>query len=587
LREDRGLPPGLQSGFMNSFTQTIDLTALRRRLEEQDAAAHADATARLAGRGRPGADAEGTALLHRDAVGHRHRAPADDADELGLRELDAVEAPRRSAATWERGGEEPTPPKGSSRSRALWTLLDQLISSGTNSILMFVVAGQVLPAEFGAFSAAFAVFAVVIGFSKATGGQPLGIRYSGAPKTVFAAAAAKATGSALMLGVITGLGCAVVGTLLGGGVGSALVTLAVVLPGLLVQDLWRQVFFAQGRPAAAVVNDSVWGVVQVIGVAVLLSRHVALASPMLLAWGAAAAVAALIGVVQAGFWPAPSRALDWVREHRDINGFLAAEFVTVQGALNATLLAIGAVSTIELLGALRGVQTVLGPTTIFAVGIVSWAIPEFSQRKDMTAAARVRAAYLLSAAVASLGIVWGLGFLLLGEVNAGGTPLGEHLLGDTWAGTHHLLGLSIIQQAGAAFTVGVSCMLIALGRAKDTFRLNIIMAPQLLLYPLIGVLVGGGTGAVIGFVVANWVMVPAWFRLLGRAAREAEAAWNETHAEDGPAAGDTAGTGGDQPDRAGDGPEHGGRPDRRGERDQDRRPGPGRGAPASKHLSVE
>ncbi|OHV48000.1 hypothetical protein [Pseudofrankia sp. BMG5.36] len=571
---------------MNSFTQTIDLTALRRRLEEQDAASRSDATARLHERGRPGADVDGTQFLYRDPAGRR-RPPADDADELGLRDLDLVEEPRRRApATWARDGDAATPAKGSTRGRALWTLLDQLISSGTNSILMFIVAREVTKSEFGAFAAAFAVFSVVIGFSKATGGQPLGIRYSGAPRSVFSAAAAKATGLALVLGLIAGFGCAVVGALIGGAVGTALVTLAVVLPGLLVQDLWRQVFFAQGRPAAAAANDGVWGVVQIVGVAVLLVRHVALASPMLLAWGAAAAVAALIGVVQAGFWPAPSRALDWVREHRDINGFLAAEFVTVQGALNATLLVIGAISTIELLGALRGVQTVLGPTTIFAVGIVSWAIPEFSQRKDMTAAARVRAAYLLSAAVAGLGIVWGLGFLLLGQIEAGGKPLGEYLLEDTWAGTYHLLALSIIQQAGAAFTVGVSCMLIALGRARDTFRLNVIMAPQLLLYPVIGALIGGGTGAVIGFIVANWVMVPAWFRLLRRAAKEAEQAWDETQAAQGQGPSDP-GAGGDQPDRVDDRLEHSDRRDRRGERDRDQRSGPGRGAPASKHLSVE
>jgi len=575
---------------MNSFIQTIDLTALRRRLEEQDAGrgGPSDAAPRLYGRGRTGADPEGTQLLHRTPPGQHRRPPADGADELGLRDLNDVEEPRQPApATWARDGEAATRPKGSTRSRALWTLFDQLLSSGTNSILVFVVARAVSPAELGAFSIGFTVFSVVIGFSKSTGGQPLGIRYSGAPRSVFAAAAAKATGTAFVLGVATGLGCALIGTLMGGSVGSALVTLAVVLPGLLVQDLWRQVFFAQGRPAAAAANDAVWGVVQVAGVAVLLARDVRLASPMLLAWGAAAAVAALIGVVQAGFWPAPSRALDWVREHRDINGFLAAEFVTVQGALNASLLVVGAVVSIELLGALRGVQTVLGPTTIFAIGIVSWAIPEFSQHKSMTAAARLKAAYMLSAAVMTLGIVWGLGFLVLGQIKYGGHPLGWQLLGDTWAATHHLLGLSIIQQAGAASTVGVSCMLIALGRAKDTFRLNVIMAPQLILYPVIGAVLGGGTGAVIGFIVANWVMVPAWYRLLGRAARQSEQEWNEKQAANGQQGAKQHGFGGSQPGQMGDQLEHGDRRDRRGGRDRDERLGPERGAPASKHLSVE
>ncbi|WP_052710778.1 hypothetical protein [Pseudofrankia sp. DC12] len=635
----------LQSGYLGSATQTIDLSVLRRLLAEEDAgrdqAGHsADEAAGWAPgvddpRGLQGArvrprpddqagprqDAEGTQvhfrhwdgtesprrdgagmrtdpedtqLLRRDGCRGRpasHRPDADGtqllrrpqtrprrrpgrADDEGvspgeplLRDLDVAERPR-GPATWARDEHASGRVKGTPRSRAIWTLVDQLISSGTNSILMFVVAREVSKADFGAFSVAFAVFAVVIGFSKAAGAQPLSIRYSGAPERVFARAAARATGAALLLGVLVGAGCTLVGAALGGLTGSALVTLGLVLPGLLVQDQWRQVFFAQGRPAAAAANDGVWAVVQIIGVALLLSRHVTLAAPMLLAWGAAAAVAALIGVAQAGFWPAPGHGLDWVREHRDINGYLALEYITVQGALNASLLIIGVIGAVELVGALRGVQTLLGPTTILAMGLVSWAIPEFSRRTDLTAAARMRAAYLLSAAVASVGIVWGLGFLFLGVVRVGGHQLGQSLLGDTWPQTHRLLALSIVQQAGAASTVGVSCMLIALGRAKNTFRLNVIAAPQLLLYPVVGVALGGGTGAVLGFTVANWIMLPFWVRMLRDAAKDAE---RES---------DAARRGrGDRPNATGE------RRDRRG--GPVRQPASRRGVPATKNLSVE
>jgi hypothetical protein len=132
----------------------------------------------------------------------------------------------------------------------------------------------------------------------------------------------------------------------------------------------------------------------------------------------------------------------------------------------------------------------------------------------------MRAALLLSAAVAGLSICWGLVFLLFGDAGFRGQEVGRYLLGDTWAEAHHLLALSLLQQAGAAATVGVSCMLIALGQAKLTFRLNVLDAPQLLIYPVVGVVLGGPTGAVIGFCCANWVMVPFWYRLLSRAARD-------------------------------------------------------------------
>lgn len=553
----RGEPaPNLfASGLLNSVTQTLDLTALRRRLaasEPPPGPATSGGTPRLYGppdaAARQSANAEGTQLLYRTPARRRRRhaatgpqpattgprpapgaapaagRPRGQPADVGLAPVDGSAEPPGPSG---HGAPDDAQPLGSARSRALWTMIDQLISSGTNFLLMIVVARAVGDYEFGAFAVAFGVFSVVIGFSKAAGGQPLGIRYSGAGRAAFARAGAAATGTAVVLGTLVGLGCVAVGMAMDGAVGSCLTVLGVVLPGLLLQDLWRQTFFAQGRPKAAAINDTIWAVVQVGGIALLLARDVRLAAPMLFAWGAAAAVAALIGVVQAGFWPAPSRAGEWVREHRDINGYLAAEFITIQGALNAALLMIAAIGGVTLNGALRGVQSLLGPTTIFAIGLASWAIPEFSRRKDMSAAARIRAAYLMSAAVTAVSIVWGLGFLFLGPVKIGGTPIGEQLLGDTWAGTYDLLGLSIIQQAGSTATLGVGCMLIAMGRAKQTFRINAIMAPQLLLFPVIGVLLGDGTGTVIGFILANWVCVPLWYRLLGRAAREAEREWKD------------------------------------------------------------
>jgi O-antigen/teichoic acid export membrane protein len=498
--------------FITAFTDTVDLTALRQRLHVNDHG-RVDFEPRVYGRPRPRepADPDSTLILEGRArpssradpkIGGTDRPAAPDTD-YGLRNLD----------------EEPEPTRrrlGSSRSRALWTLFDQVLSSGTNAAMAFIIARSVTKSQFGAFGIAFAVFSLVIGFSRAAGTAPLGIRYADATGRVFRSAGAAATGAALVVGAVTGTGCIAAGLVINGPVGASLIAMGMVLPGLLLQDSWRQVFFAEGRPAAAAANDAVWAAVQFAGIYLLLVRHVATSSPLLLAWGGAAAVAALLGVAQAGFWPAPSRIREWVAEHRDINAYMSAEYLTVQGAQQASTLLLGTLGAVELVGALRGVQTLLGPTTILAVGIISWAIPEFSRRRDMTASARIRAAYRLSALIVGVGLAWGTFFLFL---PAG---IGRSLLGDTWAQTHHLLGLSIIQQAGAAATVGPACMLNALGRAKATFRTSAVFAPQLVAYPIIGLYVGGGTGAVCGYIAAFWSTVPMLFRALRRAAREAD-----------------------------------------------------------------
>ncbi|WP_322749553.1 MULTISPECIES: hypothetical protein [unclassified Frankia] len=398
----------------------------------------------------------------------------------------------------------------------MWTLGDQVISSGTNALIAFAVARRVSAGQFGAFSIAFALFALVVGFSRAAGTSPLGMKYADAAPRIFRAAGAAATGTALVLGMITG-GCLVaVGAVLGTTVGAAIAAMGLVMPGLLLQDAWRYVFIAEGRPAKAAVNDMVWTVIQLGGVFFLLRHGVGSSATYLLVWGGAAAAAALVGIVQSGFWPAPVRSREWIRRHREVAGYMSAEYITVQGAQQGSTLLIGVFGTAIAVGALRGVQTLLGPTTILAVGIISFAIPEFSRRRDMSARARIRSATMLSCLVVGAGVLWGALFLLVPD------RVGVALLGDTWAQTRGILVLTIIQQAGAAATVGPACMLYALGQPKLTFRAHCVLAPALFVFPVAGLARYGLQGAVVGYIIAFWMTVPLWFVLLHRAAHRAE-----------------------------------------------------------------
>jgi len=216
--------------------------------------------------------------------------------------------------------------------RAGWNLLDQMISSGTNAVLSFLVARQLSDSAFGGFAVAFTVFSLLVGASRAISTAPLGMRFADAGRARFARASSTVTGTALALGAAAGAVAVVTGLVLGGDVGRALVALGLVLPGLLVQDAWRDVFFAAARPAAAALNDAAWAVVQLLAVVGLLVVGVSTAGPLVLAWGAAAAAAAVLGGVQARARPAPARTVSWLREHRDVTRYLIAEFAVLQGA---------------------------------------------------------------------------------------------------------------------------------------------------------------------------------------------------------------------------------------------------------------
>jgi hypothetical protein len=417
----------------------------------------------------------------------------------------------------ERAEDQAPAASGSTRSKALWTLADQAVSSATNAAISFLIAHQVSSVEYGAFGVAYTLFALVIGLSRGATCMPLSMFYSGTSPSSFRAAASATTGSSLVFGVAVGVVFAGAGVGIGGPVGSALLAMGLVLPGLMLQDAWRYVFFAMGRPFGAFANDVAWAVVQVIGIWVLIHRGVTQSSPLVLAWGASALVAALLGIAQAGFWPSPGATRRWLEENRTDATYLASEFLTVQGSLQASMLAIGAVGSLSTIGALQGARTLLGPTTVVGVGVVSFALPEFSKRTSMTAWERERAAIALSGLVIGIGLAWSMIFYFLPD------QYGRALLGDSWDGVKHILGLSILHYTAAAVPVGPACMIYALGKTKITFRVNVVFAPFLLGLPVLGAVLGEARGAVVGFNIAFWVFAPVWFILLRRVVREHDA----------------------------------------------------------------
>jgi O-antigen/teichoic acid export membrane protein len=231
--------------------------------------------------------------------------------------------------------------------RAGWGVADQVVSSGTNAALSILVARSVDSSGFGAFSVAFIVFTLFVGFSRALNTSPLAIRFASASDADFRRAAAAASGAAFCLGLVGALVCAVAGLLAGGAAGAALLALSLPLPALLVQDSWRYTFFANSRPARAALNDTVWAVGQLATVWLLLMQGVNAVGPFILAWGGAAAVAALVGIYQAGVVPRPGAALGWLREQFALTRYLVAEYGALQAFSQSTMLIISAVASVR------------------------------------------------------------------------------------------------------------------------------------------------------------------------------------------------------------------------------------------------
>ncbi len=100
-----------------------------------------------------------------------------------------------------------------------WGLGDQLLSSVTNFLLVALVARAVSPADFGAFSLAYATFTLSLGAVRALAGEPLVVRYSSVSELRWREGVKLASGMAFAAGALVGLGSLIAGGVVGGSLG--------------------------------------------------------------------------------------------------------------------------------------------------------------------------------------------------------------------------------------------------------------------------------------------------------------------------------------------------------------------------------
>jgi O-antigen/teichoic acid export membrane protein len=383
-----------------------------------------------------------------------------------------------------------------------------MVSSATNLLLSVMAARALSVDDFGAFAVAFTVYSFLIAGGRAMVSRPLTVRYTAGGPEHFHQAAQSATGATVLLGVASGAVVAIVGLFLDGALGVSLLCIGLLMPGLLLQDMWRMVFIAQGRPQAAFVNDLAWGIIQLAGVYALIVTDRKSAATLLIAWGGAALLVAVYGAVQFRGRPRLRSSVGWMRQQTDLLKYYFASFITVMGANQITLLLIAGLGTPADVGALRAAQVVLGPLNLLGYALHAFALPEIS-RVQPSGRRAIQAGAALSAILLLGYTVGGIALLALPDA------LGTALLGDTWAAAQSVLPASLLGLLAIAFAFGANTILVALGFAKETFRINSLLAPGFLVFGLVGLQMGGAPGAALGLSLAQVVVAPAmWWRVI-------------------------------------------------------------------------
>ncbi len=397
---------------------------------------------------------------------------------------------------------------GTAARRIGWGVGDQALSSATNFLFLVVAAGVVGRAAFGALGIAFAVYAMAIGLARALAGEPLTVRFSVTSAAATDAAANAALGTAAIVGVLGGLVVVVVGALVGGVLGEALVPLAVVLPGLVLQDSWRFVFMAGGRPAAACANDGIWLVVQVLALLALTAGGGLTLPAILLAWGVAANLAAIVAGFQSGLRPDVGAARAWLAAHHDLWPRFTGEFVALTGSWQVALLGLGAVAGLDAVGALRAAQLLVGPLNVAFLAVPLVAVPESQRLWRAKRGEPFEHAVVVASTLTALAVVWGAVVSMLPA------SVGHDLLGASWSEARDLLPAIAAVMVGVGITLGALCALRVLAAARDSLVARVVSASLVVAAVLGGGALAGATGAAVGWAIASLCGAACWwFRL--------------------------------------------------------------------------
>jgi len=389
-----------------------------------------------------------------------------------------------------------------------WVVGDQALSGLTNVAATVVVARSVSSQEFGAYSVGFVVYILALGVVRGLVSQPLAVRFSTAavPRDQVAGAA----GATLASGGAMGLVVVAVGILLRGDTGAVLVVVGALLPALLLQDMWRFLFFTSGEPHRAVAIDLFWAGMQVVlmGSVVVLDGGLA---ALTAAWAGAGTVAATLGIRQTRVRPDLRLAMPFLRAQADIGPWFATEFVFQTGSSQVTTLVLGALIGTVGIGAIRGGQTLFGPFYMTMTGLMSAAIPEGARVLSRTPRRVVPLLRSMSAALVVVALIWGMVVELMPDA------WGRALLGDTWEGAHELVLPLVVGAVGHGVASGGVTGLRIVAAARESFRVRVVVGTATLVAGVAGGVVGDVQGAMWGLAAGSWATAVGTWWTFGRA----------------------------------------------------------------------
>ena len=393
-------------------------------------------------------------------------------------------------------------------------VVDQALSSATNFGVGVVIARFHGARGLGAFTIGFTAYLLALNVNRGLVTEPLAVRYSATDEVRWRQGVADAAGAALCFGLVAAVALIAAGYVMDNAAAGPLKVIGTVLPGLLLQDVWRYAFFAQGRGWRAVINDSVW-VIALIPLTLVALTQGKLAISVI-AWGVAGVLAGIAGIWQSRVIPALGSMRRWWRAQRDISHNLVVEYMTLAGFKQLTVYGVGMVAGLTAVGSIRTAELLFGPISVATLAVPLFAVPRAVGILREQPETLGRALLLLTGAIASAAAFWTLTVLIVPD------SWGRWLLAGSWEAAKPLLIPVAITVAVPAIVAGPLVGLRALAASRSSRNARLVMATSTTALGLIGAGLGGATYAAWGLAMGSAIGMFVWMHQFARAYKPSE-----------------------------------------------------------------
>lgn len=358
-------------------------------------------------------------------------------------------------------------------------MLDQAASSGSNFLLVFLLARGSTPHVLGILLLAYGFLTLIVALNRSAFGALIGMDHFEASedgrRELVQRSVAAVLGTALAPLVALLAWSAVLGP--GSSAGGPMVVLAVASPFVLVQDLLRHVAIAAGHPVHALLSDGAWLLVCVLGLGLtVVATTLSLPTIGAAIWGAGAVFALITLLFTTGVSrPRWRGTLNWVtddvrRKHLATDSLLAGSAPLVNASLAGAL--VGA----YVIGAVRGAGTLFGPLNTLSASVALAVVPE-AKRVSRAKAEKLFNAVTLAMLVSA--VAWGSILTLLPE------RWGTALLGETWGLAHPLLVAVTVEYCGLAIWTASTARMRANNQTRLALKFRTVHASLISVLPAV------------------------------------------------------------------------------------------------------